>query len=81
MNKNLIKKILIIAGLLIILGVYITFVIDTASIIDGFIMMIVTIGIDIDEVQSIITILGVILLLIGTFIKGDKKKKLLAMIT
>ena len=76
MNKNLIKKILIISGLLIILGVYITFVLDTASVIDGFIMMIIGIGIDLDEIESIITIIGLILLLIGIFIKTDTEKEI-----
>lgn len=77
MNKNLLKKILIIVGTLVILGVYITFVIDTASVIDGFIMMIIGIGIDLDEIESIITIIGLILLLIGIFIKGDKEKEII----
>lgn len=76
MNKNLIKKILIISGLLIILGVYITFVLDTFSFIDALIEMIVTIGIDIDEIESILTILGLILLIIGIFIKNDTEKEI-----
>ena len=72
MNKNLLKKILIIIGLALLLYNLSMFSLETSNIFEAFVFMTMETFLEFGEIESLFTIFGTLFLLVGISLKKEE---------
>ena len=76
MNKKLLKFILIAIGIILLLITFILYLIDTGNVLDAFIFIALEGILDFGEIESILTILGLICLIVGLMMQSNKNNNI-----